>query len=266
MPQLPALIVGFDRRTLPTGGGGTADSAIRGLAVSRWLFAHTNWRVAGGYPTIGAAIARPAGLEHAAPYVQALLDESRGWSPILQDMWTHGWHRDLRGCTESRKPLPLRPTRCGQRTPARGRGAAACRGPLDIWGVLAKPKAVEDVAPSEPPVISAEALIQGIDVGDVEKARVRVFVLLRAVSRATQVAVVAALREFLRSSSLDDDNAKTLAAGLILEIINQFDPTLVALTWWRNSRVPKISPRARSRRPCFGIERRSRPQTCPLGF
>lgn len=100
---------------------------------------------------------------------------------------------------------------------------------LDTWGVLAKPKAVEDVAPSEPPVISAEALIQGIDVGDVEKARVRVFVLLRAVSRATQVAVVAALREFLRSSSLDEENAKTLAAGLILEIINQFDLTLVDL-------------------------------------
>ena len=48
-------------------------------------------------------------------------------------------------------------------------------------------------------------------------------------NRATQVAVVAALREFLRSSSLDEDNAKTLAAGLILEIINQFDPTLVGL-------------------------------------
>lgn len=91
MPQLPAAFVGFDKSGLPTGGGTASDGPVRRLSVARWLFTHTNWRVAGGYPSISSTMQRPAGLEHAIPYVAALVDENRGWSTIFEDLWTHGW-------------------------------------------------------------------------------------------------------------------------------------------------------------------------------
>jgi len=105
MPQLPAVYLGFDKSGLPTGGGSALDAPRRRLAVARWLFMHTNWRVAGGYPTIARSVRRPPGLENAVPYVGALVDENRGWSTIFEDLWTHGWGVGVFAVTLSRYSL-----------------------------------------------------------------------------------------------------------------------------------------------------------------
>ena len=83
---------------------------MRRLTFARWLYNHTNWRIAGGYPTIAASVKRPAGLEHAEPYVHALLDENRGWSPIFEDLWTHGWGIGIFAVVLSRKSLYYKDT------------------------------------------------------------------------------------------------------------------------------------------------------------
>ena len=110
MPQLPAVVLGFDKESLPTGGGPASEASVRRLTFARWLYNHTNWRIAGGYPTIAASVKRPAGLEHAEPYVHALLDENRGWSSIFEDLWTHGWGIGIFAVVLSRKSLYYKDT------------------------------------------------------------------------------------------------------------------------------------------------------------
>ena len=91
MPHLPSAIIGFDREFLPTGGGPASEEPVRRLSVARWLYTHTNLRIAGGYPSIQKSVARPPGLENGLPYAFALGADQRGWSAIFDDLWTHGW-------------------------------------------------------------------------------------------------------------------------------------------------------------------------------
>src|SRR5450755_2703667 len=66
MPLLPAAYLGFDKSRLPKGGGPTTEASLRRLSFVRWLFTHTNWRVAGGYPTIADSV-RPSSRLYLLP-------------------------------------------------------------------------------------------------------------------------------------------------------------------------------------------------------
>jgi hypothetical protein len=126
---------------------------------------------------------------------------------------------------------------------------------LRIWGVLAR-EPEPAPAPSTAPV-SVDHLIDGLDLGDHEKATSRAYAILVTETRESQRTVVDRIVRFLAAD--DNDTGPILVAGLVLEAINRLDPSLVSADVIEELANARDFSRARSRQHSSGIGQRSRP-------
>ena len=98
---------------------------------------------------------------------------------------------------------------------------------LRAWGVLdAEPRRAP--APSAEPSPTVAELIDGLGLGDHEKATRRAYELLRVVNRVAQAATVEQLRHFLRGITSEGTD-EVHRASSVLEAINRLDSSLVPI-------------------------------------
>lgn len=98
---------------------------------------------------------------------------------------------------------------------------------LQAWGVLAQ---LPEQAPQPTSLpVAVDDLIQGIGLGEHNKADRRAYLLLFNETRQTQRDAVDRVVRFLRDKENHKDNTRLLVVGSLLEAIHRLDPSLIAL-------------------------------------
>lgn len=94
---------------------------------------------------------------------------------------------------------------------------------LRSWGVVTPTPAT----PPKTEPIEIDALLDGIDIGDYDKARERAYVFGRRTTRETQRRAVEELVAYIHAAPGPDPHGQALIAGSVVEAISRMDPSLV---------------------------------------